>query len=193
MVALRLSLCLVLLGGSLAAAADVPSFNRDIRPILSERCYTCHGPDSGARKADLRLDTPEGATEWAVVPGDADSSEVISRVSSDDPDVRMPPRESKKPPLTPAQVELLRNWINAGAKYEPHWAYILPQRPKVSDVGWLGSSRPSLRDGALDPPVAQETGGSAGPRPQAPSSVGCWYLRSSTGPTATGLPAGTIS
>lgn len=165
MTLLRTVLCFALISGSLAlrpgapqaTAADAPTaephFNRDIRPLLSERCYTCHGPDSGSRKADLRLDTPEGATDWAIVAGDADSSEVISRVASDDPDVRMPPREAKKPPLTAAQVELLRKWINAGAKYEPHWAYIKPERPNVPDIGWPGQ-RPgdSAQSGALPQP-----------------------------------------
>jgi hypothetical protein len=113
-----------------AAASDGPiSFNRDIRPILSDRCYACHGNDSGTREADLRLDTAEGAHEWAIIPGDADGSEVVARVSSDDPDMRMPPADSKKKPLTNAQVELLRRWIDQGAPYEAHWAYIPPQRP----------------------------------------------------------------
>src|SRR5882757_9491686 len=116
------------------AADDAPRFNRDIRPILAEKCYSCHGPDSGTRKAELRLDTEATAHESVIVPGDAESSEVISRVSSDDPDTRMPPPDSKKPPLKPEQVELLRKWINAGAKYELHWAYIAPVRPQVPAV-----------------------------------------------------------
>jgi len=117
-----------------AVADDAPSFNRDIRPILANNCFACHGPDSGTREAELRLDTFEGATEWAIVAGDADGSEVISRITSEDPDVRMPPAASKKPPLTPEQIELLRKWINAGAKFEPHWAYIPPERPPVPKV-----------------------------------------------------------
>jgi hypothetical protein len=120
--------------GSTARANDavVPRFNRDIRPILSDRCFKCHGNDVGNRQAELRLDTQEGATEWAVIPGDAENSEVITRVASDDPEYRMPPADSKKPPLTPEQVELLRRWIDAGAKYEPHWAYIPPERAHVA-------------------------------------------------------------
>ena len=122
-----------------AAAEDAISFNRDIRPILSDRCFTCHGPDAGAREADLRLDTAEGAHEWAIVPGDGDASEVLARVATDDPDMRMPPADSKKKPLNKAQVELLRKWIDQGAEYEPHWAYIPPQRsavPEVKHSGW---------------------------------------------------------
>ncbi len=87
----------------------------------------------------MRLDTQEGAHESVIVPGDAESSELTARVSSEDPDVRMPPPESKKPPLTAEQIELLRKWIEAGAKYEPHWAYISPQRsavPEVKQANW---------------------------------------------------------
>ncbi len=120
--------------GHLLAADESPHFNRDIRPILEDRCYTCHGPDSGTRKADLRLDKEESAHESVIVPGDPDSSELISRISSQDPDERMPPAESKRPPLTKEQVELFRKWIKAGAKYELHWAYIPPQRPAVPPV-----------------------------------------------------------
>ncbi|HJQ80534.1 MAG TPA: PSD1 and planctomycete cytochrome C domain-containing protein [Lacipirellulaceae bacterium] len=117
-----------------ADEADVPRFNRDIRPILSDRCFPCHGHDAGNRKAELRLDTLEGATEWAVVPGDAENSEVILRVSSDDPEYRMPPANSHRPPLTPQQVELLRRWIAAGAEYEPHWSYIRPEKPAPPEM-----------------------------------------------------------
>src|SRR3990172_5033269 len=95
-----------LAGGRIALADESPRFNRDIRPILADRCYACHGPDSGTRKAELRLDTEEGAHESVIVPGDADSSEVVARVSSDDPEVRMPPPASKKPPLSAEQIDL---------------------------------------------------------------------------------------
>src|SRR5262245_35137768 len=98
-----------------AAADDSVSFNRDIRPILANTCYVCHGPDSGTREADLRLDTFEGATASAIVAGDAAGSELIARVTNEDPEMRMPPAASKKPPLTAEQIELLRKWINAGA------------------------------------------------------------------------------
>ena len=104
---------LLIMATAAGAADDVPRFNRDIRPILSEKCYSCHGPDSGTREAELRLDTETGAHEVAIMPGDADSSELFSRVSSDDPEARMPPPNSKKPPLTPEQLELIKKWINA--------------------------------------------------------------------------------
>lgn len=121
------------------AAERVPRFNRDIRPILAEKCYACHGPDSGTREAELRLDTQEGSHEWAIIPGDPDSSEVVARVASEDPEARMPPPASKKEPLTPEQIDLLKRWIKAGAKYEPHWAYIAPKQskpPTVKQSAW---------------------------------------------------------
>src|SRR5438477_2618974 len=92
-----------------AAAADI-QFNRDNRPILSETCFRCHGPDSAARKADLRFDRREVAISvGAIVPGKPEKSEMISRIFSDDPDTRMPPPDSHKS-LTAAQKELLKRW-----------------------------------------------------------------------------------
>ena len=128
-----------------------PRYNRDIRPILVDRCFACHGPDSGTRQAELRLDNAEGAHEWVVVPGDSAASEVIARVTSDDPDVRMPPADSKKSPLTPQQVELLRKWIDAGAKYEPHWSYIPPVRPAVP-VGAASRAARETNSNTASPP-----------------------------------------
>jgi mono/diheme cytochrome c family protein len=117
-----------------AKGSTTISYNRDIRPILSDRCFACHGPDAGTREAELRLDTEAGAHEWAIMPGDPDGSEVLNRISTDDPDVKMPPVASKKPHLTPEQVELIRKWIEQGAKYEPHWSYIPPRRPEPPAV-----------------------------------------------------------
>ena len=88
----------------------------------------------------MRLDTEAGAHEWAIVAGDADASEMIARIASDDPDYRMPPPESKKPPLSAEQIELLRRWIEAGAKYEPHWSYIPPEWPAVPNGFASGAS-----------------------------------------------------
>ena len=121
------------------AGDDAPSFNRDILPILSGRCYSCHGPDSGTRKADLRLDKEDAAHETVIVPGDVDASELIARISSHDPDTQMPPPDSKKPLLTPEEVETFRKWVKAGAKFEPHWAYIAPKQaelPAVKQKAW---------------------------------------------------------
>jgi hypothetical protein len=143
-VAAVFSLPLVAVQSLRAEEADAPRFNRDIRPILSDRCFPCHGHDAGNRKAELRLDMLEGATEWAIVPGDAENSEVILRVSSDDRDYRMPPATSNKRPLTPEQVELLRRWIDAGAEYEPHWSYIRPERPKPPEIKDVTKARDSI-------------------------------------------------
>tara|TARA_R110002049_G_scaffold4601_5_gene32818 strand:+ start:1130055 stop:1133720 length:3666 start_codon:yes stop_codon:yes gene_type:complete len=113
------------------ARRDRPiKFNRDIRPILSETCFHCHGPDEHARRADLRLDTIAGATEdlggyQAIVPGNLDESEAWRRILSDDPDELMPPAESHLV-LTPDQKQMFRRWIEEGAVYEGHWAFQPP-------------------------------------------------------------------
>ncbi|MFN7565154.1 MAG: PSD1 and planctomycete cytochrome C domain-containing protein, partial [Prosthecobacter sp.] len=110
------------------------SFNRDIRPILSENCFACHGFDPKHREGDLRLDTFEGATEdrdgaRGIVPGDLSKSDAWQRIISEDKDEVMPPPKSHKPPLTAKQRETIKAWIEQGAKYEAHWAFIPPQKP----------------------------------------------------------------
>ena len=107
--------------------APAIDFNRDIRPILSENCFHCHGPDGEARKGDLRLDIEADAAA-ALAPGDLSSSEVWHRVSSSDRDELMPPPKSKRR-LNAKQKGLLKRWIESGAKYAEHWAYVAPQRP----------------------------------------------------------------
>ena len=129
----------------LAAGAASPPvlFNRDIRPILSETCFPCHGFDAGKRKADLRLDTPEGATAIhkggrAVKGGDLNGSEMWRRISSTDPKSVMPPPEAKRR-LKPAEMGLIRQWIELGAVYQKHWAFEPPERPALPAVkrqGW---------------------------------------------------------
>ncbi len=109
-------------------------FGRDIRPLLSDRCFACHGPDRAGQENDLRLDNREAAVEFAIVPGDASASELIERIISEDPSTVMPPPESAKPPLSPAEVDLLKRWINEGADYTEHWAYVPPQRPTVPAI-----------------------------------------------------------
>src|SRR6185503_1652220 len=115
------------------------SFNRDIRQVLSDNCFYCHGPDPNKRKGKLRLDVrAEAITKRAIVPGKPDESELIRRITTKDPDDLMPPPESHKI-LTPARKELLRRWIAEGAEYQSHWAYVQPIKPAV----------PSARD-AID-------------------------------------------
>jgi len=117
---------------------DKLSYNRDIRPILADRCFACHGPDANHREADLRLDLEASAKESAIVPGNSDESELIARLLPDAGDERMPPAESGKT-VSAEEVTLLRRWIASGAEYEPYWAYLKPAEtalPKIADVGW---------------------------------------------------------
>ncbi len=106
-------------------------YARQIKPILSNHCYACHGPDENQRKADLRLDDAESALAAAIVPNQADDSEMLRRILSQDPDEKMPPTAAKKPPLTAEEIELLRRWIDQGAEFQLHWSYQPRQRPKV--------------------------------------------------------------
>jgi len=103
-----------------------------VRPLLSDRCFPCHGPDPGNRQAGLRLDLlQEAAAHGAIVPGEPRESELLRRIGSSDPDERMPPPENHRPPLDEAERELLARWIAAGAPYEEHWAFQAPQRPAL--------------------------------------------------------------
>ena len=128
---------------SLEAADEPIDFNTQIRPILSNKCVACHGPDEEERKADLRLDTFEGATGdlggyAAIVPENAEDSELVYRIETSDPIDRMPP-DGKGEPLTPEETALVRRWIEEGAEYEEHWAYQVPERPElpaVKDTDW---------------------------------------------------------
>ena len=131
----------VALSGAAADPAPRLSFNRDIRPILSDNCFACHGPDSGNRQAGLRLDVAELASSElesgtrAIVPGKADASELVARIVSDDPDTVMPPPHAKLGRITAEQVALLRRWIDEGAAYEPHWAFVPVARPEPPPAG----------------------------------------------------------
>ena len=119
------------------------SFNRDIRAILSDKCFFCHGPDNARREAELRLDQREAAVKaGAIIPGSADESEIIKRVLSDDPDVQMPPPDAKLGRLATAEIETLRQWIQQGAEYEDHWSFIPLSK---SALGGFSSDRASER------------------------------------------------
>lgn len=126
---------------TIALAQDEPIvFNRDIRPILSEYCFSCHGPDSASRKADLRLDQADAAAmKKAIIAGKPNESGVIERILSNDPDEVMPPPSTKKT-LSAHQRDLLKRWIASGAEYQPHWSFIPPTRPavpKVKNAAWV--------------------------------------------------------
>ncbi len=125
--------CGLLLTGQAAAQSKAPvDFNRDIRPILSDACFHCHGPDPAKRKAKLHFDKAEGA-KHAIKAGDPDSSEMIRRVASYDAKLRMPPPGATKA-LSPAQIELLKEWVKQGATWAPHWAFVAPKRPPLPAV-----------------------------------------------------------
>ena len=122
-----------------AAAEPQVQFNRDIRPILSEHCFACHGPDDKARKGDLRLDTQAGVLEGnpkhgaSVVPKDLEASELWHRITTSDGDDVMPPEKSNKP-LSTGQIALIREWILAGAPWQGHWSLVKPERPPVPEM-----------------------------------------------------------
>lgn len=129
LIVLAALLPLAVAAAQVPAGADRIEFNRDIRPILSENCFYCHGQDSNHRKADLRLDVRADAVKAeAFVPGKPQDSALVKRIFTADPDDLMPPPKSNRT-LTPAQKELLRRWIAEGAEYQTHWAYLAPRRP----------------------------------------------------------------
>ena len=109
-----------------------PRFNRDIRPILSDKCFACHGPDAPAKKIKLRLDS-EAAALTVIVPGQPEQSKLIKRITHKDEAMRMPPADSGRT-LTPREIELLSEWIQQGAKWQTHWAFIPPTRPALPEV-----------------------------------------------------------
>ncbi len=137
--------CLLVVSESRFLSAEV-DFNRDIRPILSNKCMSCHGPDEEHREADLRLDSEESAKQdrdgYAVIkPGDVKASSLVERVRSDDPDLKMPPPELKKD-LSSSEIALLEQWIASGAKWATHWAYVAPRKfadVEVENRQWNGS------------------------------------------------------
>ena len=143
-----LSIPMALLSADEPAASQEIDFRRDVRPLLSDKCFFCHGPDAEERQADLRLDTQEGMLAdlggyRAVVPGALEESAVVERITSDDPDQQMPPPDSGKS-LSLAEVELIKQWIAQGAEWSDHWAYVVPKRidppqPKNGDwsMSWI--------------------------------------------------------
>ncbi len=165
--------------GGAAFAQDAPSergnrvdFTRDVRPILADRCYTCHGPDEEARTTELRLDRRESAFadlgdgRHALVPGNTAASELVRRITSDDPDERMPPPDAKRR-LTPDQVETLVKWVEQGAAWDEHWSLVAPRRPEfptvrnrewpINGIDWFVLARLEREDLAPSPPAAKET------------------------------------
>ena len=135
----RQLICIATLSILTVAHAETPlRFDRDVLPILSDKCFFCHGPDAQNREADLRLDVEEHAKESAIVPGDVEASELIVRILSDDPDAIMPPPGAHKE-LKRQEIEILKKWVADGAEWTQHWAFSAPQKPaepKVSKANW---------------------------------------------------------
>jgi mono/diheme cytochrome c family protein len=137
----RVILCVMLALAAIARmqAADRVDFTRDVRPILANNCFHCHGQDPSHREAELRLDLFESpaddvrGADAVIIPGDLEGSELVNRITTDDADVRMPPATSGKE-LKPEEIETLRRWVEQGAEYKPHWAFVAPQRPDVPQV-----------------------------------------------------------
>lgn len=159
-----LAAAVVVLFASPMTADDVIDFNRDIRPILSENCFHCHGPDAANREADLRLDERQGAL-YAIEPGERSNSELFARVSTDDDDLRMPPVDSNRQ-LTKAQIELLGQWIDQGAEWGQHWSWTPLQKPTVPTVPVVDSAPVH---NAIDAFIQRQlTEADLAPAPQAP-------------------------
>jgi hypothetical protein len=136
------------MSASAQTAGEKVDFNRDIRPILSDKCFNCHGPAEAVREAGLRLDNEEGAFaklesgHVAIVRGKSSGSELYQRITSKDADEKMPPADSGKS-LTPKEIELIKRWIDQGAAWQGHWAFITPKRsplPQVKQDGWAKNS-----------------------------------------------------
>jgi hypothetical protein len=126
--------------GAVSSADERIKFDRDVRPILSDKCFHCHGPDAAKRKADLRLDVRANAVErQAIAPRKPDESELLFRVTSEDPQEQMPPPKSKLGRLSPREVEILKTWIAQGSEYEEHWAFV-PLKPV--DIPQNGAASP---------------------------------------------------
>lgn len=139
---------LVGIAGTLSAAEPATEkldFGRDVRAILSNNCFKCHGPDEKQRQAGLRLDQRDGATaklesgKVGIAAGKWSDSEIIARLTTDNADLKMPPPASGKK-VSAGQIENLKRWINEGAEYKPHWSFVAaarPEFPKVSEDAWI--------------------------------------------------------
>src|SRR6476659_9425144 len=129
------------------SSKETISYNFQVRPILSDKCFNCHGPDANKRQAGLRLDIAEEAYKalqehpraHALVPGNPELSELFVRVSSTDTSIKMPPTSSNLPGLSESEIAIIKKWIEQGAKYEKHWAFTAQKKaplPKVDNSKW---------------------------------------------------------
>ncbi|HTK74085.1 MAG TPA: PSD1 and planctomycete cytochrome C domain-containing protein, partial [Gemmataceae bacterium] len=157
----RIAIAILILAARPLRAEDRIAFNRDVRPILAEHCFACHGPDKAKRKAKLRLDERASAVEKrAIVPGKPDESEIVARVLSTDSEIVMPPVEAHKP-LTAVQKGVLKRWIAEGAEYQGHWAYERPVRPPAPNgpnaIDTLAGRRLAQIGAAIEPEADRRT------------------------------------
>jgi hypothetical protein len=169
----------------LTAESDAPDFLREVRPLLSDRCFACHGPDEAARKAGLRLDTREGALSElasgarALVPGAPEQSELLARIRAHAAEDIMPPPELKRP-LSDEERGILERWVKSGAEYKPHWAFVAPvpqAPPPVRREQWV-------RDPLDRFTLARMEQAGLEPEPEATREI--WLRRASM--VLTGLP-----
>ena len=172
-------------GSQTSPKVEKVSFGRDVRPILSEHCFKCHGPDVGTAAAGLRFDTFENATKQlgdgaAIVPGNPKASLMLDRVAEHDPEMRMPPKDAGVSALASAQIETLRAWIAQGARYEKHWSFVPPMMPKVPAV-----SNPRWARNLIDRFVLNKLD-EAGLKPEPEADKDTLALRAAQ--TLTGLP-----
>ena len=126
-----------LMGQATGEKTTSVEFNRDIRPLLSDKCFTCHGPDQARRRTKLRFDLETDAKQdlggrFAIVPGDVAKSEMIRRITAADPARRMPPAASGRT-LTDREIDLIQRWIEQGAKWENHWSFVTPKRAPLPE------------------------------------------------------------
>ena len=177
-VCLVLAVSLFVLNSNKASAAPV-SFSREVLPILSDRCFHCHGPDPGHRKADLRLDD-EAAARTVLTPGDLDKSDLWQRIISPDEDELMPPPDSHRKPLNEAERDTLKRWIEEGAVWGKHWSFEKPVRPVVP----AGADHPI--DAFVRAKLKEE---GLSPAPPAPAHTQLRRLSFAL----TGLPPGAVS
>ena len=164
-------------GGTDAAANDTArvDFQRDVRPLLFDRCVLCHGPDGEARATELRLDSAAAVTAdlggyAAVVPGDAVRSELLNRIFSDDEYVVMPPPDSGKQ-LTAADRDVLRRWVEQGAAWDEHWAFVPPERPGVPAAPGTRDEGRALSDAASEAPASTLVPRPSSPRAEPPANA----------------------
>jgi hypothetical protein len=157
---LPLKIVCLLLPAYFGRAEEPIDFNRDVRPILSNNCFFCHGHDPSHREGDLRLDIPQAALGTAIVPGKPDESELIARITATDADELMPPASSNKK-LTAQQQEILRRWIAQGAEYQLHWSYQPPEKVAVAaeqhPVDYLVQQRLQATGQQLSPEADRRT------------------------------------